>query len=476
MSVPSPSSTLTILDGGLGITSAGANTSFKVGVSSAGTAGSFYSYAGSDTALVVSQLGKGPLVDAIITHLLVSKGQPVIAYKQAPSTAGTSTAVTQVGTGPLVTLSGAPYDQSESIIKITTGGVIGTSQFKYSLDGGDTYSDIFATAATYLLPNGVTANFAAGTYVVDTTYSWTDTAPVMTSANVGAACDAIIASPYSGEFVHIVGQAPDASGALTVATLLSTKVISAHAARKYMFFIFEAPAVDKAGIATSFASFDDKFVVGVGGFLEYTDEQTSRISKRSAARLFVPRVARNPLAIMPSRDAGDSDLESLSGVYKLVPDGAAASTGYHDEGRTPGLQAARFNSLTTITGRAGYFINSAITLANNSSDYQLLPYVRIVLAAARAWYTYSVTQFGRRIRKDPTTGFIRPAIADAMETKGAQAVRAALGDSISRVKVLVKRDTNLTTTPTVYATIRLVVDGYALAFDTELGLADSLPA
>lgn len=476
MSIPIPSSTLTIIDGGLGISNAGTGTSFKVGVSSAGTAATFYSYAGSDTTQVVSDLGKGPLVDAIITHLIESEGQPVIAYKQAPSTAGSSTAVTQTGTGPVVTLTGAPYDQDEAIIKITVGGAIGTSQFIYSLDGGDTWSDAYATAATYLLPNGVTANMAAGTYVVDTTYSWTDTAPAMTSANIGAAMDAIIASPYLGEFVHVVGQAADASGALTIATLLATKVAAAHAAKKYLFAIFEAPAVDKATIATSFASFDNRYVWGVGGFMEYSDEQTARISKRSAGRVVVPQIARSPIAIQPSRDSGDSDLKSLNGIVRLVPDGAAASTGYHDEGSTPGLNAARFTSLMTIPGRAGFYITNVLTLANGTSDYQLGTYVRIILAAARSWYTYSVTQFGRRIRKDPATGYIKDRIADAMETKGEAAIRTALGDAISAVKVLVNRTTDLAADPTVRATIRVVVDGYALAFEAELGLASSLPS
>jgi hypothetical protein len=63
----------------------------------------------------------------------------------------------------------------------TTTGASGTATFRYSLDGGDTYSATYATAATFLLPSGVTANMAAGTYVISTTYTWTDTAPALTS-------------------------------------------------------------------------------------------------------------------------------------------------------------------------------------------------------------------------------------------------------------------------------------------------------
>jgi hypothetical protein len=260
-----------------------------------------------------------------------------------------------------------------------------------------------------------------------------------------------------------------------MATTLSTKITSAHAAHKYFYIVFEGPAVDKATIATSFASVDQKFLVGCGGFAEIVNPRNQAIQKRSSGRVLVPRIARNPRAVHVLRDAGDSDIDPIPSIERLVPNGAAASTGYHDEERTPGLNAARFMALRTIPGRAGFFPTNGITLASGSSDFQQLQYIRIVLAAARAWYQYTLTQLGRRIRKDPTTGFIDPKFADGAETGGKKALRAALGDDVTAFAVLLNRTDDLAASPILKAKIRLVVDGYALEYQSEIGLASSLP-
>jgi hypothetical protein len=474
MPVALPNSEISIVDGGLGIVGSGANTTGKIGVSSAGTVNSFYSYSGTDTSRVVTDLGTGPLVDSIIMHLLESGGAPVIAYKATSSTAGTSTAVTQTGTGPTVTLTGAPNDQHEAIVEVMVGGVLGTSQIRYSLDGGDTWVGNLATAATILLPSGVTINMAAGSYVVGTTYAWTDTAPAMTTTNVGDALDAFIVSPFDVEFIHVVGQAADAAAAATMFATLASKVTSAHAAHKYLWILFEAPAVDKANLASSFAALESRFVAGAAGFCELLSPRTQRVQKRSSGRVLAPRIARNPIAIHPLRDVGDSDVDPISSIVRLVPAGAAASTGYHDEELTPGLNAARFMTLRTITGRGGFYPSNGITFASGTSDFQILMNMRIVLAGARAWYQYTLTQLARRIRRDPTTGYIDPAFADAIQTAGEAVLRAALGDAVRAVRVLVNRTDNLASDPTLRAKLRFVLDGYALEYESELGLASSL--
>lgn len=83
-----------------------------------------------------------------------------------------ASAVTHVGSGPTVTIAGTPTGLSRVTMAITTGGALGTSQFTYAVDGG-TASAPQATAATFLVPGtGITATFAAGTYVIADTYSW----------------------------------------------------------------------------------------------------------------------------------------------------------------------------------------------------------------------------------------------------------------------------------------------------------------
>lgn len=89
-----------------------------------------------------------------------------------------STNTTQSGAGPAVTFTGVPDGAYDVRVKITLGGIRGTAQFDWSLDGGSTWEATgVATAATVVLgTTGLTANFAAGTYVLNETYDITTSA------------------------------------------------------------------------------------------------------------------------------------------------------------------------------------------------------------------------------------------------------------------------------------------------------------
>lgn len=471
-----PSSTLSIVDGGMGITG-GDVTGFsaKIGVCSGGVAGTAYTYRGTDTNQVVTDLGSGPLVDATIKHLLQSNGKPVIALKATAGTAGSSSAVTQSGAGPAVTLSGAPYDQGEGIVEIMFPGARGTATFRYTLDGGDSYSDTFATAATYALPNGVTLNFAVGTYVLGETYSWTDTAPAMTLTNVGDALDDLIELATDVEFVHVVGFAVDASASATLTATIQTKIEAAHAAHKYMWAIQEGPPVDKANMIAAYPAVSAKYTSVAAGFAELVNNRSGQIQKRSIARTLVPRIARNPLDVLPIRNEADATIDPLTDVVELVPAGAAASTGYHDEGRTPGLDAARFSSLMSIVGVQGFYPCNALTMASAGSDFGQVASVRIICAAARAYYQWSLNQLGKRIRKLRATGYILPSVADALEADATAAVQAAVGRFVDGVSVKFNRADDLAADPTLRAKVRVIGPSWALEIDTEIGFAESLP-
>jgi hypothetical protein len=471
-----PVVTNTIADGGLGIVPSGSeDITILVGTSSAGSAANFYSYAGSDTTTVTTDLGSGPLVKQTVKHLIRSKGKQVIAYKVAPTTPGAVGSITQSGAGPVISVSsGTPNDQYDMQIVIVTGGARGTATFQYTMDGGDNWSAVLTTAATVALDDGVTYAMASGTYVADETYTWTDTAPIMTSSDVSTALDAIIASPYRARRVHILGQQASAANAHTVATMLGTKVDAAHLVAKYLYCIFEAPALDKAGLITEFASFEHKFVLGCAGFAEVVEDSGGRQQKRSAGRCIVPRIARNPIAVHALRNEADSTIDPLTDVAELVPSGAAASTGYHDEDATPGLNAARFATLRTITGQSGFYVTNTPLFSGLSSDFQQHMHAEIMLKTVEVWHAFATTQLARRVRKNPSTGYIASAFASALEREGEQTISAALGDAIEGVRVIVNRTDDLTADPTLRAKVRIVIGSYAQEMETEIGFAPAL--
>jgi hypothetical protein len=119
-------------------------------------------------------LHAGPPVDGDIVRVAgvtvaISDRCP-IAFPTAPTATGT--------TPPAVTITGENTLAIDSVrVEITTGGNRGTAVFKYSFDGGLTWSETgVTTAATYEMklhgmPTGLTLNFATGSaYTNDNVY------------------------------------------------------------------------------------------------------------------------------------------------------------------------------------------------------------------------------------------------------------------------------------------------------------------
>ncbi len=101
------------------------NTCAYLGVCSAGTAATPVSFSRSSD--VPGTLGNGPLVE-LGEYVVDTAKVPQILCKINGSVAGTKSAVTQSGTGPLPTLTGTPYDTMAPKAKITTGGANGAER------------------------------------------------------------------------------------------------------------------------------------------------------------------------------------------------------------------------------------------------------------------------------------------------------------------------------------------------------------
>lgn len=114
-------------------------------------------------------------------------GLPLIVSDRVTITGSAMGSVTASGTTPpTVTLSGTPLGTFRLQIDIVVGGSLGTATFRFSTDGGNTWSATMATGASIPLTDtaidslvgvngatGVTAAFAAGTYNADNLYTST---------------------------------------------------------------------------------------------------------------------------------------------------------------------------------------------------------------------------------------------------------------------------------------------------------------
>jgi hypothetical protein len=99
-------------------------------------------------------------------------GVPVMTSDRLGIQAGTWGAVTPTGGGPTLTLSGTPKNNYSLVVEITLAGTRGNAKFRYSLNGGKTWTKNILTAATYLMPGtGTTLEFASGSYTTSHSYA-----------------------------------------------------------------------------------------------------------------------------------------------------------------------------------------------------------------------------------------------------------------------------------------------------------------
>ncbi len=478
--MPIPSVLITTADGALGIIADDTSAdSAKLGVTSLGTIGTLYSFRGADTQKVKTTLGVGPGVEAVCYHLRKSGGKTVYFMKLTASVVGTNSAVSQTGGGPVVTVAGAPFDSYNAIIEVMGGGALGVGTFRYSLDGGDVYSQTYTipSGGTFLVgDSNVTATFAAGTYVLGTTYTWTSTAPSFSNSDFSTGLDSLLADPsFKGGFVHLVGQADTAANAEVFCTTMQSKLSSAASAlKKYMHGIVEMPAIDKAGLITEFADFAGDRVCAALGFLELTSELSGRVYKRSLGHVLAARIAKVPISVDAMRNDTDSNIESLPGVVKLVPQGAAASTGYHDEGVTPGADAARFATAMTIPGVPGFYITNPNLMSTIGSDFKWVQYRRVMDRACEVVNVAATKYLSKRLRLDPVTGFILEAEARSIEGDIGAQVRAALVQPghATAATVVVNRADNLLSSPTLRLKVRITPMAHAKTIECEIAFSN----
>lgn len=221
-----PVLTQTIVDGGLGLLPDSIdNVHVKVGVCSSGAAASLAGY--SDTSVLVTALGVGPLVDctagALVTPTQGKAGRPVYCQRIVPAATGAQSAVTATrvasSTGVVAT-TGTALDSGQCKVKITRAGTRNTGAFQLSLDNGNTYAPevTIPTAGTYApTGTGFSITFDAGTYEVGDIFSFTATEPAFTSTELGTALDALLANPLEWSFLHVVGVPPPEMTSVTSA-------------------------------------------------------------------------------------------------------------------------------------------------------------------------------------------------------------------------------------------------------------------
>jgi hypothetical protein len=458
-----PDVTITILDGQLGLVPASvANASAKIGVSSLGTVNTVYPI--NDNGTAASTLGVGPLVDAT-AHTLSVAGGPVYAMPVNASVAGTTGAVSPAASG--LAAAGAANDNYAVVVTIVTGGALGAAIFTYSLDGGDNVSGqiLVPSGGTYLIPNtGVTLTFS-GTLVTGQVYTFATTSPGYSNTDLTNALTALNNGATEYGFVHIVGMTASAAAAATTCAVIQTAMEAARVAYRYVFAIQECPTNGSGAsteadsvVAAAFAAVVADRVSVVAGDAEITSPLTGRAQRRNGAWVYSARLALIPASESPARVGRGT----LTGVTAL----------YGGSDRTL-LDAARFTTLRSFPGYAGYYIARGNMMAAPGSDFSRVERRRVMDVSCRIVRQAELPFLNGPVRITKE-GKIDERDAQAFEGMVNAKLKAGVVDTgdASSSTVVMNRSANILSTTTAPVEVRIVPLGTMENISTRIGFSN----
>jgi len=480
-----PGQTITVTDPGLGLIEPAPVKPLLVGVSdlagatSPATVNTKITLQNKNQALL--QLGQGPLTEAVC-HVLDVAGGPVDAMSMTSGTASSISAVVDVpaggGTGT-VTTSGTALDLYDVIVEIlTTGSVAAVDfEFRYSLDGGATYSEAIAVpvGATFTIPEtGVTITFVDGAgaafFVDGSTHTFTTIAPYYSVANVATAMTALLAATLDWQFVLFVGTPASAADGATLFAAIDTHMTSFANAFHWTRAIMDGGTGTAAAVKTALDAVSSSRVCATFG-------RASTSSGKAFAGWGTPalEVATNACARMTAVLLSTDGARVASGAAT----GVSAIT--HNEYLTETLDIGRITTMRTWPGRstssAGFYFTNIRLKSAVGSDFRYFQHGRVMDQACRTTYTQQqlFIAIGLRTNSD---GTIDERDAVRLETKVDNALRQILTSPsnaegtqghISALSYTIDRTNNIATSENLQSEVALRPLAYPKTITTQLG-------
>jgi hypothetical protein len=412
----------------------------------------------------------------------------------------TLSAVVKSGAGPTVTVTGTPADSYNLIITITTGGALATAVFKWSIDGGITETTAVTTAATVALgATGLTANFPAGTYVLNETYTASTVGYVAGEEYyVDVQCAAWNASDLAECFAALAGSVPwrfvvpitskangDATAHALLVVALQAQLNTLANSSKYRRGMI---AGEHAGVPASAAA-------NLTNAANVITAQASVSAKRClVAYGSVRRASAKPFSgfAYPVTHAVDCFAARAVGSLvstdlKRVKSGALAGVSkiFHDEYTAPtGLDTAKISTLRTWEGRSGFYPTQARLKSDAGSDFKLWPHGILMDIACETAHEAHIEFVGRGFRLT-NTGTMDDRDASPWEQEVAVKLLARLmgernaegfSGHVSQVFYQIDRTNNVSSSGIILYTVGIRPLGYADFIKGQLGFAVALPA
>lgn len=456
---------INIQDGGLGIlppSSSGLHA--KIGVCSAGAINEVITI--TDPKDIPEKFGTGPLANALYDSF--AEGTRTIHVVRANGDiAGTigDVEATKTGTGNM-TLTGTPLDSYELVVEIVDPGAKNVATFKFSLDGGDTFSGKITvpTALTYVMPDtGLTLNFtedagqAANSFKAGDRYICKTAAPQASVNSANAAIDVLLNSNYLFEYIHVVGPSDEAMWAA-----LAVKAAAAESRYRFIHFLAQArgpnagETVDQwvNALLTAKSTFANTRVSICAGRFEMVDMGTGRVVDRNGAGIYAGRVSSVKVSTSPGKVAEGP----LPGIVALKPDGI-------NDGHIEALDQAGFITFRQYIGLSGFYVTNGRMAAEPISDFQ---YVELRRPMDKACHLVRMEALKREHAEiDPTnleTSF------KAIEAQLTNPLNYMVAEKeIARGRVIIPLDQDVLATSKIRLKVRIVPMGTLREIEVEMG-------
>lgn len=486
MSYPA-SQTITVRDGGIGLSVGGTVYPLVIGASSAGTASTLYFSTNQNS--LRDTLGNGKAVEQGLVQIARKGG--VLVLKTATSTAGVAGAVTKTAVGTstgTVTVAGAAYDDYQVRVRVKGTGTVGTGRFDYSLDqlgtsptyseeltipAGGTYAITGTNLTLTFVPGAGAVFFESGDYHV-----FACTAPQYTTADLATAITALLAAlgTYVIEQVYLTGRSASAAAGATMAAAVATHMSSLAGRKRWARAMMDVGNDTSANVISSFASFADSRVA-----LAFGQADVPTLNPRAGYGS-----PRQSAAFVLSERASSADLSENLGRQASGALRVSAIT--NDEGVSQAfIESHKINTLCTHdSGAGGFYATNGYLKSASGSDFLYWDWGAVVDRACRVVYDVQQTWLLKKVRvlKDGT-GRIDPRDAVRLEAAVRGALKSALLDPVtiegfpghvSGLEYVVDLTNNVLTTRQVLSVLRLVPLPPIESLATEIGFTGSIAA
>lgn len=327
---------------------------------------------------MTKNLGLSPLRDAVMDSV-ENGASRIICIPVNPSAQGEiktlDPAVSdQSGT---MTIDGKPNNRFDIIVRITGRGVLNAASFKYSINGGHTYSEELTVplSGEFELPDtGMKINFVLGEaqdYELNDTYRWQTTAPCLTNEDVMKGINLIKTIKQEAELVHVVGACGADTWAM-VSAMQAELQVQYHKPLMFVLEAFEKGADESMDDYTAALKAARKLVknyqiqVVAARMLYAGMDGLGRDT--NAAGVVCGLYGRTAV----SRSIGETAAASLSEdkVLRLLPEA--------DDDYIDAMDEMGYLTLRQYDGLKGYYINNARVLGAEDTDYGYAEDVRVL--------------------------------------------------------------------------------------------------